>query len=200
MIRPWKSDEAFLSRFQRIKTENKVEFVEQIIVCLTSTQYIKVPNPGFIPGASAFSEQFITQKRTVIDDVNSFFSKFLDDTRQGQPLRKDEDLMIHYMGIEEELSRSKDDQLRKLLTFTFAVTNLLIKSISTQKEEEGKAGHRKTLFVISIPATLDPALKLYLNSLKTMLLVRSLSLRLVIFDGDRIVAGQDSKGKKSEVA
>lgn len=38
-IRPWKSDENFISKYQRVKTDNKVLFVEQIIESVTQTQY-----------------------------------------------------------------------------------------------------------------------------------------------------------------
>jgi glucan phosphorylase len=38
-IRPWKSDENFISRFQRVKTENKVQFIQKILQSVTQTQY-----------------------------------------------------------------------------------------------------------------------------------------------------------------
>jgi glycogen phosphorylase len=34
-IRPWKSDENFISRFQRVKTENKIEFIQSILASVT---------------------------------------------------------------------------------------------------------------------------------------------------------------------
>jgi hypothetical protein len=36
-IRPWKSDETFIYKFQRVKTENKIGFIEQIIESFTQT-------------------------------------------------------------------------------------------------------------------------------------------------------------------
>lgn len=39
-------------------------------------------------------DEFLTQKRVIIDDVNSFFSNYLVDTTHGFPLKKDHDLMI----------------------------------------------------------------------------------------------------------
>ena len=63
-------------------------------------------------------------------------------------------------------------------------------------------GSKKVLFVISISKNLDPNLKNFLNSLKTALLMRTMSLRLVIIiEGEQIIAGQDSNGQrvKSEI-
>jgi hypothetical protein len=34
-MKPWKSDENFISKFQRVKTENKVLFIEDIIESVT---------------------------------------------------------------------------------------------------------------------------------------------------------------------
>jgi hypothetical protein len=34
-IRPWKSDENFISRFQRVKTENKIILIQQILASVT---------------------------------------------------------------------------------------------------------------------------------------------------------------------
>lgn len=36
-MRPWKSDENFISKFQRVKTDNKVLFIEDIIESVTQT-------------------------------------------------------------------------------------------------------------------------------------------------------------------
>lgn len=49
-IRPWKSDENFISRFQRVKTENKITFIEQVIESVKRTEYVQVPNPDFQSG------------------------------------------------------------------------------------------------------------------------------------------------------
>jgi len=76
-LRPWKSDENFLQKFQKVKIDNKILFVEQIIESVKQTQYINIPNTNFQLGQDG-SQQFITQKRIIIDDVNSFFTKFLE--------------------------------------------------------------------------------------------------------------------------
>jgi hypothetical protein len=56
---------------------------------------------------------------------------------QGFPMKKEEDLMIHFMSIEEELPKTKDEQLYKLLSYSFVILNLLIKNISlTMKSQE----------------------------------------------------------------
>lgn len=56
----------------------------------------------------------------------------------------------------------------------------------------------KVLYIIKITSNLDPNLKHFLNSLKTALLKRTISMRLVIIEGEKIIAGQDSFGKKVE--
>ena len=202
-IRPWKSDENFISRFQRVKTENKLIFIDAVISSVTQTQYIKIPNSNFIAGSPQFQEQFITKKQIIIDDVNSFFSKYTQDTAQGFPIKKEEDLMIQFMLIDEELFKTKDEQLYKLLSFSFVILNMLIRNIAANmknhededpENEASKLNSQKILYVIQIPPTLDSALKFFLNSLKTVLLMRTLTLRLVILDGDRIIAGQDQRG------
>jgi len=74
-------------------------------------------------------------------------------------MKKDEDLMIHFMNIEEELPKSKDEQLYKLLSYSFVILNLLIRNISsTMKQGEApdeesatewqKEANQKVLFVI----------------------------------------------------
>ena len=50
--------------------------------------------------------------------------------------------------------------------------------------------------MIQVSKNLDPDLKNFLNSLKTALLMRTMSLRLVIIEEDMIIAGQDSNGQK----
>lgn len=52
------------------------------------------------------------------------------------------------------------------------------------------------MFIIKIANNLDPNLKFFLNSLKTALLMRTVNLRLVIIEGEKIVAGQNASGKK----
>lgn len=47
----------------------------------------------------------------------------------------------------------------------------------------------KVLYIIKITSNLDPNLKHYLNSLKTALLKRTISMRLVIIEGEKIIAG-----------
>ena len=61
-------------------------------------------------------------------------------------------------------------------------------------------GSKKILFVVKITTSLDPNLKYFLNSLKTALLMRTISLRLVIIEGEKCIAGQDPKGQKVEGA
>mmetsp|Transcript_10057 Transcript_10057/g.16946 ORF Transcript_10057/g.16946 Transcript_10057/m.16946 type:complete len:303 (-) Transcript_10057:1359-2267(-) len=55
-IRPWKSDEQFISRFQRVKTENKVQMVVSVIESLTHNQYVKVPQNA-APGSPSLLQQ-----------------------------------------------------------------------------------------------------------------------------------------------
>lgn len=51
-----------------------------------------------------------------------FFSKYKDSTQTyGVPLRKEEDLMVHFIQIDEELPNSQDEQLSKLLSYTFMI-------------------------------------------------------------------------------
>lgn len=40
MLKPWKSDENFLSRFQRVKSESKLRLVETILESVTTTKYV----------------------------------------------------------------------------------------------------------------------------------------------------------------
>jgi len=47
----------------------------------------------------------------------------------------------------------------------------------------------KIMFVIKITDNLDPNLKSFLNSIKTALLMRTVNLRLVIIEGDKVIAG-----------
>ena len=74
------------------------------------------------------------------------------------------------------------------------IINQLIKNISTvDNDAEIKGSNEgKVLYIIKITHNLDPNLKYFLNSLKTALLMRTLNLRLVIIEGERIIAGQNS--------
>lgn len=53
---------------------------------------------------------------------------------------------------------------------------------------------------MQISPNLDPNLKYYLNSLKKSLLMSRTSLRLVIVEGEKIIAGQDKDGRRVEGA
>ena len=59
---------------------------------------------------------------------------------------------------------------------------------------------RKILFMIQVSPNLDPNLKHYLNSLKRSLLMSRTSIRLVIIEGEKIIAGQDNEGRRVEGA
>ena len=52
-LRPWKSDETFISKFQRVKLDNKAKFMEHIIESVKKTEYINVPNSNFDMGVDA---------------------------------------------------------------------------------------------------------------------------------------------------
>lgn len=67
--------------------------MEAIIESVKQTQYINIPNPNFDPEEEG-STQFITQKRIIIDDVNSFFTNFLQQAQNGKLTSKEDDLMI----------------------------------------------------------------------------------------------------------
>ena len=200
-----------------MKTDNKVSFVEQIIESVKQTQYINRPNSNFQAGTHDGQSQYITQKRIIIDDVNSFFSKFIEATRAGLPFKKEDDLMIQQITIDDELFKTKDEQLYKLLAFSFLILNQLIKNIHMQMQSQmrqqshdkgqGNEGleaapdsmgnargaedvsSKKILYVMKITANLDPNLKCFLNSLKTALLMRTISLRLAIIEGEKCIAG-----------
>jgi hypothetical protein len=51
------------------------------------------------------------------------------DTHLGFPLSKDDDLMIQTISIEEELFKTQNEQLFKVLIFSFMVIAVLIRSI-----------------------------------------------------------------------
>lgn len=59
---------------------------------------------------------------------------------------------------------------------------------------------RKVLFMMQITPNLDPNLKYYLNSLKRSLLMSKTSLRLIIIEGEKVIAGQDEDGRRVEGA
>lgn len=66
----------------------------------------------------------------IYDDVNSFFKNYLDTTQQNHhSIQKQDDLMIQLITIENELQIAKDEQLYKLLSFTFMIIFSLIQSI-----------------------------------------------------------------------
>lgn len=204
-IRPWKSDENFISRFQRVKTENKIVLIQQILASVTQTQYTSAVQNG--------QEPYITQKRIIVDDVDQFFTKYIEATRQGLPQKKEDDLMIQYISIEEDLFKTKEDKIYKLLVFACLVIHQLMQSPTRQTSPDQAPAPdsqssfcneeyrvRKILYVIKISSNLDPNLKYFLESLKTALLLRTTTLRLAIMEGDKIIAGQDIKGQKVEGA
>lgn len=203
-LRPWKSDDTFLSKFQRVKLLNKALLMEQIIESVKETKYENVPNQNYAMGVEA--SQYITQKRVIYDDVNSFFSNFLQIAKQDSTVvQKQDDLMIQLISIDNELLITKDEQLYKLLSFTFMIIYNLIQSIaSTNSEQPAEAvqspvsDKEKVLYIIKITQTLDPNLKYFLNSLKTALLKRTINMRLVIIEGEKIIAAQNGVGKKVE--
>ena len=47
----------------------------------------------------------------------------------------------------------------------------------------------KVLFLMQISSNIDPNLRQYINSLKKLLLMSRTSLRLVIIEGEKIIAG-----------
>ena len=72
----------------------------------------------------------IKQKKIVIEDVNSFFSNFLESTKGGMEFfKKEKDIMIQTITIDNELLINKDEQLFKLLSFTFMILHQLIKRV-----------------------------------------------------------------------
>jgi len=102
--------------------------------------------------------------------------------------------------------------------FSFFVLNQLIKNIGASKNtvgdqsapggggsprglgQEQEDTKRKILYVVKTSSNLDPNLKFFLNSLKTALLMRTISMRLVIIEDEKIVAGQEFHGQKVEGA
>lgn len=76
------------------------------------------------------SEQYITQKRIIIDDVNSFFTQYIEAARTNVSMKKEDDLMIQMMSIENELFKTEDEQLCKLLSFMFLILHQLVKTIN----------------------------------------------------------------------
>ena len=131
-LRPWKSDESFLSRFQRVKSDNKLLLIENILESVKKTEYVQAPAFDF-NGLNVIEEQqsyAITRKKILIDDVDFFFSKFRDAVQTyGVPQRREDDLMVHFCSIDDELMNSPDEQLCKLLSYTFMVIAQLIKAM-----------------------------------------------------------------------
>ena len=80
---------------------------------MTQTQYTSAVQNG--------QEPYITQKRIIVDDVDQFFTKYIEATRQGLPQKKEDDLMIQYISIEEDLFKTKEDKIYKLLVFACLV-------------------------------------------------------------------------------
>lgn len=87
------------------------------------------------------------------------------------------------------------------MSFCFYIINQLIKNIRAAKlggepsgvsPRDSDIGRRKFLFVVKVTANLDPNLKFFLNSLKTALLMRTISMRLIIMEGQKIIAGQET--------
>jgi hypothetical protein len=64
-----------------VKTENKVLFIEDIIESVTQTQYLNQNNNGI----NNDQENGITTKKVIIDDVDLFFTKYVEATRSGLP-------------------------------------------------------------------------------------------------------------------
>lgn len=75
------------------------------------------------------------------------------------------------------------------------VLHMLIRQITSTMVDDN-SNDNKVVYVIKITRSLDPNLKFFLNSLKTALLVRSINLRLVIIEADKIIAGQDQIGNR----
>mmetsp|Transcript_10057 Transcript_10057/g.16944 ORF Transcript_10057/g.16944 Transcript_10057/m.16944 type:complete len:408 (-) Transcript_10057:30-1253(-) len=109
--------------------------------------------------------------------------------------------MVQSISIEEELLKSGDEQLYKLLNFTLMilVQALGLKGSGANDIGSSRAGEgptQRVIFVIKISPNLDPALKRFLGSVKTTLLIKSVTMRLVIIEGDKVIAGQGEKGEK----
>lgn len=137
--------------------------------------------------------------------MNSFFSNYLQMTKQDDAeIQKQDDLMIQLIAIDNELLITKDEQLYKLLSFSFMIIYNLIQSIASTSDgqdaevQSPMSDKEKVLYIIKITQTLDPNLKYFLNSLKTALLKRTKNMRLVIIEGEKIIAAQNSTGKKAE--
>lgn len=149
----------------------------------------------------------IKQKKIVIEDVNSFFSNFLESSKAGMEFfKKEQDIMIQTITIDNELLINKDEQLFKLLSFTFMILHQLIKRVissNNSPHDQKMAGQddaekKRIIFIIKITTNLDNNLKLFLNSIKRVLLIRTIELRLVIIEGEKILAGLEEEGQKVE--
>jgi len=89
---------------------------------------VNIPNKNF---QNSGGNQFITQKRIIIDDVNSFFGTFLE-AASLITMNKDDDLMIQNLRVDDELFKNKDEQLYKLLSYSFMILRKLIDIIAHQ--------------------------------------------------------------------
>ena len=83
------------------------------------------------------------------------------------------------------------------------VLNQLIKGISKMNQREGQEqaedrDSQKILYIMKLPADLDANLLFFLNSVKTALLLRTNSMRLLLTQNDKLIAGRDSSGKKMQ--
>ena len=72
--------------------------------------------------------------------------------------------------------------------------------VAPPEASQNEENKRKVLYVDKIPTSLDPNLKFFMNSVKTALLMRTISLRLVIIEGEKCIAGQDHYGQQVEGA
>ena len=64
--------------------------------------------------------------------------------------------------------------------------------------DSGAENPKRIIFIIKITTNLDANLKNFLNSIKKVLLIRTIELRLVILEGMKVIAGLDEQGQKVE--
>lgn len=156
---------------------------------------------GYNVSASEEQQSYaITRKKILIDDVDFFFSRFRDlmQNTGSTPQRREDDIMIQYCQIDEDLRGTQGDHLCKLLSFTFMIVAQLCRSLQEQRRDsqdqgsfEGQSIGLKVLYLIQVPEGLDPNLREYLNALKLSLLMSKCSIRLVIIEGERMTAGRE---------
>lgn len=65
--------------------------------------------------------------------MDSFYSKYLEASQLGVTLNKEDDLMVHFISIDDEKLMTHDEQLFKLLTYTFLIINLLVRNTMRQQ-------------------------------------------------------------------